>query len=370
MTICKRINRYIATNFILKFGQILFGFSLLIFFINFMDALDKVQGSDTPFYATLLMAFMQIPDFINDVVPSLILMSAIATFFLLSSRSEITIIRASGFSLWHILKPMASCALLIGIFWVTLFGEISVQMSKKFNALEAEYVMHEKREAVIPKNGIWIKQANLQNSGEELIIKAEKIYKNNIELYRPTIWFFNKDGEFYQKIDAKRMFLKGGFWLIENAVLNDKNNLNKKLGKYSIKTNLDPDFVIQKIVNNFQNVKLFSIFELPTLIKDLQSAGFNSTKFKVYLQSLLSKPLLFVAMVFIACFFGLNHARNQTTVLMIFLGVTTGLVLYIISTIISALGSSGLIPIFASTWVIAIICLAIGILLIYKKENM
>jgi lipopolysaccharide export LptBFGC system permease protein LptF len=54
---------------------------------------------------------------------------------------------------------------------------------------------------------------------------------------------------------------------------------------------------------------------------------------------------------------------------MIFLGVATGLILYITSSIMNALGSSGIIPIFASTWVVAIICLSLGILLIYKKEN-
>lgn len=369
MRIFKKINSYIAINFLLRFGQILLGFSLLIFFINFMDALEKVERSNVPFYTTFLMAFLQIPDFLNDVVPSLILMSAITAFFLLSSKSEITVIRSSGFSLWQVVKPMALCSFLIGIFWVTIFDEISIQMSRKFDDLERKYVRHEIRESVIPRSGIWIKQSNVEKAEEDLIIQAKKIYKNNIELNKVTIWFFDKDGKFYQKIDAEKMFLKENFWLLEDITFNDSNTLNKRIDNYSIKTDLKPDFVIQKIVNNFQNVKLFSIFELSPLIKDLESAGFSSTKFKVYLQSLLSKPLLFLSMVLIACFFGLNHARNQTAVLMIFLGVTTGLILYITSSIMNALGSSGIIPIFASTWVMAIICLSIGILLIYKKEN-
>jgi lipopolysaccharide export LptBFGC system permease protein LptF len=74
-------------------------------------------------------------------------------------------------------------------------------------------------------------------------------------------------------------------------------------------------------------------------------------------------------MTLIACYFGLNHIRNKNTILMIFIGIIIGLIFYITSSIMNALGSSGLIPIFASTWVIAIICLASGILLIYRKEN-
>jgi lipopolysaccharide export LptBFGC system permease protein LptF len=75
-------------------------------------------------------------------------------------------------------------------------------------------------------------------------------------------------------------------------------------------------------------------------------------------------------MTLISCFFGLNHIRSQNSLGMIFLGIVTGLTLYITSSIITALGSSGLISVFASTWVIVAICLAIGTLLIYQKEHL
>jgi lipopolysaccharide export system permease protein len=365
----KLFNRYIAKNFLIKFLQVTLGFSVLIFFINILEVLDKVSGSDTPLWPIIEMAFLQIPDFLNDVVPSLVLISAIIAFFSLSSKSEITIIRMSGFSLWQILKPVAFLAFLLGVFWVTIWDPISIQMSKKFNALEAKYVDNEIREVVAPKNGIWLKQSNIEKRGEELIIQAKKVYKQNLELDQVTIWFFNKNGQFYKKIDAETMLMQEDSWLLEDTTINDANSLNKKVKTISIPTDLKADFVMQKIVNNFKNVKLFSIFELPNLITELQSSGFNSTKFKVYFHSLLSKPLLFAAMTLIACYFGLNHIRNKNTILMIFIGIIIGLIFYITSSIMNALGSSGLIPIFASTWVIAIICLASGILLIYRKEN-
>lgn len=368
--IFKKINLYIAKTFLVKLLQIIFGFSLLMFFINFMDAADKIKGSDdAPISAAFMMAFMTVPEFLNDVISSLVLMSAIATFFSLSSKSEITVVRASGYSLWQILRPVAVCSFLIGIFWITIFNDLSIKANKKFNALEGQYVRNEMREVVAPVNGIWIKQANMDNPQEELVIQAGRIYKNNVELRAAKIWFFDTNGRFYQKIDANKMFLEKGLWHLKGVTINNSESMNKKLSEYSIRTDLEADFVRQKIVTNFQNVKLFSIFELPNLITDLESAGFSSIKFRVYLQSLLSKPLLFLAMVFIACFFGLHHTRNQTSVLMMFLGITTGLVIYITSSIINALGSSGLVPIFASTWVITLISLAVGILLIYKKEN-
>lgn len=369
MRLFKKINIYIATRFLIKFAQILSAFSLLIFFINLLDVIEKVRGSDVPFTATFLMAFLQVPDFLNDVAPSLVLISAIITFFILSSRSEITVTRTSGFSIWQVCQPIAVCAFLLGVFWVTIFGPTSILMMKKFNSLEGKYVRNEIREVVEIKSGIWLKQTNMNNPKEEIVIQAKKVYKDSLELNNVTIWFFNKENQFYKKIDAKKVFLNEGHWLLKDAIINDFGTLNKSLESHIIPTDLDPEFVIQKIVNNFQNVKLFSVFELPNLIADLQSSGFSSTKFKVYLQSLLSKPLMFLAMIFIACYFGLNHTRSRSAILMIFLGITFGLILYVTSAIITALGSSGLIPTFASTWVISIICLAIGVLLIYRKEK-
>lgn len=365
----KIVNTYIAKSFLIKFLQISLGFSLPIFFINLLDVLDKVRGNGAPFYAAIYMAFLQVPDFLNDVAPSLVLISAIITFFLLSSKSEITIIRVSGFSVWQILFPVGYTAILLGIFWITIFGPLSIKMSEKFNSLEGKYVKNEMREVVALQHGIWLKQTNSEKPEEELLIQASKVYQDVLQLDGVTVWFFNKNAQFYKKIDAKKMVMQDGFWLLTQVTINDANTLNKKLSSIKIPTTLTADFVMQKIVNNFQNVKLFSVFELPTLIEELQSAGFNSTKFKVYFNSLISKPLLFLAMTFIACFFGLNHIRNQNAILMIFIGIGAGLIFYISSSIMVALGSSGLIPIFASTWIIAIICLSIGTLLIYRKEN-
>ncbi len=136
-----------------------------------------------------------------------------------------------------------------------------------------------------------------------------------------------------------------------------------------IPTNLDEEFIKQKILNNFENPKIFSIFELPQLIKDLKLAGLNQTKFKSHLNSLLCKPLIFLAMSLIACYFGLSHFRNQKNIILAISGIAVGLIFYITNSIIENLGNSGLVPIFSSTWLISMIYISIGILLIYRKEK-
>jgi len=363
------INIYIAKDFLWRFLQIISVFALLMFFINLLDSLDRIRSSDASFFVAIKMAFLQIPAFLNDIVPSLVLISAIVTFSILSSRSEITIIRMGGFSLWQIVRPVAISAFILGFFWILIVGPISIFMTKSLQNIERKYIDQEVREVLEPKNGIWLKQGDKDQEDQEIIIQARKVYKDKVELRDVKILFFNQKGLFYKKINSKNMVLNDGHWMIENGILNDENNINEKVKNIKIATDLKADFVKQKIVNNFQNVKLFSVFDLPRLIKNLELSGFSSNKFKVYFYGLLSKPFLFVAMILIACYFGLGHIRNQRNSLMIFLGIIFGLTIYVSSTILENLGSSGIIPNFAATWLVIIMCLSSGILMIYNKEN-
>ena len=366
----KLVQKYIAKKFITYFFQITLSFALLIFFVNLMETLDEVKDSESPFYAAIFMAFLNIPDFLNDIAPSLVIISAIATFVALSIKSEITIMRISGFSLWNIVQPIMFSAFCLGIFWVIIFGSLSSQMAKQYIKLENKYIKKEVREVIMPKNGIWIRQQNLNKDNEEIIIQAKKVYQHNIELHDITLWFFNPDHEFYKKINATKMILHKGSWSVSGATLNNFQHVNIKLDNFSLPTNLEKNFVQQRILNDFENVKLFTIFELPSLISKLKQSGFNANKFIVYLHSLISKPFLFMSITLIACYFGLNHIRNQNVAIMTFLGIIVGLIFYIVSSILIAFGSSQLIPIFAATWLIVLICFSIGTLLIYQKENL
>ncbi len=368
MILIKSINSYIAKNFLVKLFQTALGFSLISLFINLIDTLDKAKGSEVPLDAIFFMSILKIPSFLDDISSSLILISAISSFFTLSSKSEITITRISGLSLWQIIKPIAVPAFIVGVLWTILLQPTEVKMIKKFNYLEGKYMRNEVREFVAPENGIWLKQTNLENPSEEIILQAHKVYKENLEFDKASFWFVNNEGEFYQRIDSEKAFLKENNWIVNNAVLNNKKLINNKIPLTTIPTDLKPDFIIQKVINNFQDEKSFSFFELIPLIKNLDSSGFSSTKFKVYFYSLINRPFLFMAMTLIACYFGINHVRNNNSILLAFLGIILGLMVYIISSIINNLGSSGLISVFASTWLITIIFFAIGTLLIYEKE--
>lgn len=368
MMLLNRADIYLAKRFIINFGLTILGFSVLIFFINMLESLDRSGSAGVPFYMMIFMSFLHIADFLNDIAPSLVLISAIITFFGLSSRSELTVIRSCGYSLWQIIFPVALSSFLSGLLWIAVFNPISVSMNKNLNELERKYIDKEVREVFAPKNGIWLRQEDQDVKGGEIIIQAQKIYQGSFELGDVKLWFFDQNGGLTKRLNANTVNLKLGQLVLKDIIVNDANLINSYLEELVIQSNLEPEFVVQKIVNSFQDVRFFSIYELPALIASFGSSGFSSTKFEVYFQNLLCLPLLFMAMILVSCYFGLNHTRNKNNILKILLGIIVGVTLYISSTILSALGSSGIISIFSSTWLITILCLATGTLLIYKKE--
>ena len=391
----KSINIYLAKNFIKRFLQLTCAFSLLIFFISFIEIFNRTNQNKVTFIIKLAMSMCSVPQLINEISSSLILISAIICYFNLSMRSEITIIRNSGLSLWHIATPISISALFIGIFWIVIFQPLSIKSSKllenfeNINFGEHKATQDGKKIKINSQKPIWLRQENLENEGEEIIIGAEGLDQDNLKFYNVSLWFFNKEGLFYKRVDSEEMALLNENLILKNNIINQESlilnneefqknfnllskesnkNLNQQLPKLVVKTNLSAEFILKKIFINTQNINNFNVFEIPKLIEEMENSGLNSQKYRVRLHYLCNLWLMFVAMTLIACYFGINHARNQKSLAMIFIGIIVGVAFYIASSIFNSIGSSGLISVFASTWMVSLICIATGILLIYHKE--
>lgn len=376
--------------------------------INFIENSSKFVDQKGVTGVILMMSVLNTPYFLTGIANSIILMSAILAAHTLSVRSEIVIMRSSGLSLWVIIQPMICAAFLIGVFWVFIFDPLSIIAKKKFYDFDRRFVKSEMRDAIEPDAGIWLKQDNLESEAQRgyestsiqtnkglpsvgnfknssvlvdrlkpnsqpnkpiILILAKKIYQDSLRFGEVSFWFFDKNQIFYKRIDANFAEMANNQWQVSEAIINDDGLINYKTNNLKIATNLDEELVRKKIVNDLKAADIYNIFELQNLIDEMFNSGLNNTKFKVRFSALLTMPFLFAAMSMIGSCFGINHARSGKSNLMIFLGLVCGLAIYITSSIINALGSSGAMSVFASTWIVAIIILAIGIISIYSKES-
>ena len=364
----QKLNFYIAKKFFINFALVSICICLLLGMINIFELLDQASGIEISFVKILFMDALLIPKFIEDITIFLVMLASMITLFGLSIRSEITVMRASGLSLWQILAPIAVSSFILGIFFVLIFNPISISASKKFTQIQQQFITKTQVNALEPRDGIWLKQDNILNEQEDIIIRATSMNRETLQMNGVNLWFFDKDYSFYKKLDVREMFFKEGSWHLKDVIINDDKNINKKIGDLAVATDLKAEFITKKVLNNFEDVRLFSVYELPGLIANLKDSGFSPKKFTAYLNSLLSKPFLFIAMALMAAFFAINNVRSKNNILFFVLGIVTGLVFYIALVIFNALGSSGIVPIFITTWMIGIILIAISMLLIFRKE--
>jgi lipopolysaccharide export system permease protein len=368
------LNIYLIKNFLKQILYVSASISLLIFVINLFEIFNKINKIKDGYLIsatqTLTMASLQVPAFLADIAIFVIMISAMITLFTLSSKSEITVMRSFGLSLWRILAPIMMSAFVVGLVFIFVFLPLTILANKKHTQMRQELIKKVEVGSFAPKNGIWLKQDNLEIVGEEIKIRADRIYKNNLRLEGVTVLFSSVDNVFYRRVDAKGMVLSEGKWHLDSVVINDSENVNKEADGLDIATDLDPEFIVQKIINNFEDVKLFSILSLPKLINNLEFSGFSSRKFRVYFHTLLTQPFLFMGMVLIAAYFSINSNRNRNSAIYVLAGVIFGLVTYISFNIVNALGSSGLLPSFVVTWLVTMTFVSTGALLVFRKESL
>ncbi|MEO1001431.1 MAG: LptF/LptG family permease, partial [Pseudomonadota bacterium] len=108
----------------------------------------------------------------------------------------------------------------------------------------------------------------------------------------------------------------------------------------------------------------------PEFIATLEEAGLTAERHRLYYQTELAKPLLFVAMVLIGGAFSMRSVRFGGVGTMVLAAVFTGFVLFFVSDLTQALGGSGALPPIIAAWVppaAAMLC-AMG-LLFYLEDG-
>lgn len=365
----KKINRYLIKLFFINFIKTTFGFAVIFFIINLMESFERLKEAKVAVNIIFLLSILKVPQHLTTVILSIVLISAIFTHYQLSIRSEGVIIRNAGFSIWKLSLPIHIFALLLGVFWIIFFNIFEIWASKKSIKIEEKYIKTEFQESISLNNGIWIRQKNIENNQENILILARKVFKNSANFANVSIWFYNKDGVYYQRIDAKKMMLSPNKWIIYDGVINNENRINEKFEQINIMTDLQEDFVKKKIVNNLDSVLIYPIFELPNIIKNMEQSGLKSTKYKVYLHSQINQIFLFGIMTLLAIFFGTSHFRSLRVNLKLFVGIIFGFAVFLSSSILFKLGSSGILSIFEATWLITFIYYSLAVILLYQKDK-
>jgi lipopolysaccharide export system permease protein len=347
--------RYVAT-----FVQYFVGVCLIAYLVDFTE-LSRFK-STLPGYTIgsgLLVSALHVPLIAQTAIPFVILFAAIATLMALNRRYELVVARSAGVSAWQFLAPLCVASFLIGIIAVTIFNPVGAHALSWAQELEASFAEEESSfDSRVP----WLRQ---RDEDGVTIIGAKSTAKHGLQLSEATFIKIGLNGDILERIDARQANLEAGRWIVDDATVRRGDGAPEKIDRLEIKSNLRPEFVEEKLARP----ETIPFFDLPEKMRAAWSFGLNANGFGMQFHSLIAVPMLLVAMTLIAATVSMRFARMGQSATMILGGVLAGFLLYVMSVLVKAFGTAGIVPPIVAAWIPVVVAMFFGVTFLLYRED-
>ncbi len=357
------LNAYLGRRFLS--GVLYAGLGLLglVLLFELVELLRRTAGRDeVGFGIVLALVFLDLPALAQKIIPFAALFGGMFTFAQLTRHHELVVARAAGVSVWQFLLPASIIALLLGLFVVTVFNPLSSVAASRHDQLEAKYLLGRPSLLALSQGGLWLRQADAEGQS---VIHAQSVSQQGLELNRVIIFLYEDNDRFVGRIDARSAALEIGAWHLRDAFLSSPEQPGRFVAEYAVPTSL----TLEQIQDSFASPNTLSFWALPRFIALLQNAGFAALRHRLHWYSLMSVPLLLVAMVLVAATFSLRLTRSGGTGLLVAGGILAGFVLFFMTDLALALGLSGKIPPLLAAWTPAGVSALLGLALLFHLED-
>jgi len=337
------LGRYFGLRFLAAVLLVFFGIFALVALVDYIETMRR--ANDIPNVSAILVAktsFFRVPQITERVLPFCVLIGTMVCYLNLSRRLELVVARAAGVSAWQFIAPAVTVAFLIGIVATTAYNPLSAIMQEQSKRYEA--MLFGNRSTELRGGGpFWISQ---RSSEGQAIINAKASRDQGVNLTGVTLFAFDNDGHFKQRIDARSATLEPGVWRLDDARVNQPGTLPATHAVYELKTSLTPE----QARESFATPETVPFWELPAYITIADHAGLVAAGYRYQFQKLIAQPFLLAAMVFLAASVSLRFFRFGGVQKMILSGVAAGFLLYVLSKVTEDMTKAELMLPVAAAW--------------------
>ena len=362
MWIGTTFGRYLSMRFFKTILVIFLGVFLLIYSIDYLEMARRVgdvEGVSAGLVARL--SLFRTPSVAEQVLPFAVLFGSMMALLQLSRKLELVVARAAGISAWQFLLPGICVAGALGIFSVTAFNPLSAFLKQQALTIEARIAA--KTGKTLPDANLWLRQGSPEG---QAVIQARGSIANAPILTGVTVFLFDKEGAFLERIEASEATLKQGYWELTQARVSSPTEEPESFAVYHLPSSLEPSQVRQ----SFTSPDSVPFWDLRDVIDRTERSGLDATRYKLQFSVLLMRPFLFIAMVLVAASVSLRFFRFGGVAKMVLGGVIAGFVLYVATELMQELGASGLLnPAVAAGLPVAVGSLLGTLALLYQEDG-
>jgi lipopolysaccharide export system permease protein len=352
-----QLNRYFFVQYAKTMFWFILGVLVLIFLVDFSTNAGRMATeTSSNLGLSAWLTVLRLPMILQQTIPFVTLFVGMTTLVSLNRKYELVVTRAAGISVWQFMAPFVFGAFLLGIADVVLVNPLSAWCTKQALVLQPD--MLQAKNASIP----WLRQIS---DGDNTIIGAKSVEANGTILNDAVIIHFGKDNRIESRQDARQAKLEHGYWLLNDVNVANRGQSPTFEREVQVKTNLQPEFIQESLLN----IETIAFFEIPKKMDAARSFGMSTLGLETQFQYMLSMPFLLVAMTIIAATVSLKFSRFNQSQSLIIGGIVTGFVLYVVTMLVRAFGSSGVVPPFVATWVPIVVAMSIGAAILLHQED-
>jgi len=354
------LTRYLANRFALTILAVFAAIFTLIYLVDFVEMLRRASGLPAaPASLVAYLCLLRVPAISEQVLPFAVLAGCMFAFVNLSRRLELVVARAAGVSVWQFLAPPAMVVLAIGVFSITVYNPLSAWAKEQADRIETDLF---KGGRAVTNASMWIRQRSVDG---QAILRAEQSSDSGARLSTVSVFVYNADGSFLERVDAASAELKQGFWELRDARISSPDNEPQSHDTYLLATYLTPDQVTQ----SFVAPDAVSFWRLPDIAWRTEQAGLDANRYRLRHQTLLARPLMLLAMLLIAASFSLRFFRFGGVARTVAGGVIAGFMLYVATKLVGDLGGAGLLSAPVAAWTPAFLGTLLGALVLLNQED-
>lgn len=361
------LNFYFARHFA---KQVFVVFALFFFLIVALDLIELSRATskqtDIEPFDLIKIAIFRAPSFAKHALPFTVLFGAATSLMILNHRLELVVARASGISVWQFLLPYVFAGVALGLFYSLIYNPLALTSLDASQDVEAKVFGKIQGGFSNKSRNFWLRVGS--NDGD-IIVRSKVAQNNGQKLAAVSIYRFGNSGKMLERFDAERAVF---------TEINGKNyyklhgvtvTVPGKAGVKNKTVNIPIEISKNQLQTNTTRPDSVSFWNMTKQAERAGNAGRDPRPFLTAYQSLLAKPLLFVAMILLAASVSLRFTRFGQSGTLIFGGVLAGFVLYVATEIVLNFGSNGLVSPAMAAWSPACVATLIGATLLLHQED-
>ena len=196
------LGRYFAGRFVVSAIGVFASIFVLLVLVDYIEMVRKTSGLVTASAITVAeTSLFRVPQLLEKMMPFCILIGAMTCYLALSRRLELVVARAAGVSAWQFIAPALASAIVLGIVATTAYNPMSANLREVSKRMEAKLFGSAPGGGIQDAAGFWINQVN--NDGQA-IINAARSERQGVRLTGLTVFRFDTDYQFKERIEARR----------------------------------------------------------------------------------------------------------------------------------------------------------------------